>query len=224
MKDATEILFVLDKSGSMFSLTSDVHGGFDSFLKEQKAIEGEIFLTLVSFNHEVQFHKRRDLRAIENLDSIMCYTTSGTTALYDAVGDGISELGKALAGIPESKRPDKVIVVIMTDGYENASRRFNSDLIASMIEHQRTKYNWQFLFMGANIDTVAEGAKINIPKASTYSYAASGQGVRGAYACASAAVAQMRNTNSTSDPDKFQAIEWANKLKTEQGNLPSAKK
>lgn len=224
MKDATEVLFIIDKSGSMEGLTSDVIGGFNTFVKEQKEIPGELWLTLVSFNHVVDFHSRRNLRDITSLDSIMRYRADGMTALYDAVGTGIEELGKALAALPEADRPSKVMVVIMTDGMENSSKRFSQNHIAEMIEHQRTRYNWQFLFMGANIDPKKEAGKINIAPQSAHAYKASAGGMRSAYACISKSVSSVRTGSSTGGGSGSQLIDWSDRLQQEQDQLPQVKK
>lgn len=223
MKDATEVLFILDKSGSMAHLTNDVIGGFNSFIADQKKIEGEIFLTVVAFNQRVDSYARRDLRSIDVIEDVFPYQATGMTALYDAVGEGIEELGKALAGIPEKERPDKVMVVIMTDGEENSSRYYNKDKISSMIEHQRSKYQWQFLFMGANIDVEKEAGAISIPKGHTKSYAPSSAGIRDAYGCASLGLSSLRKSGPP-PADAAVVDHWANKLKDEISSLPVAKK
>ena len=223
MKDATEVLFILDKSGSMAHLSNDVIGGFNTFIAEQKKIEGEIFITVVAFNQKVEFYERRNLRSIDVIEDVFHYRADGLTALYDAVGEGIEELGKALAGIPEKERPDKIMVVIMTDGEENSSRNFNKDKIASMIEHQRSKYQWQFLFMGANIDVEKEAGAISIPKRHTKSWALSSAGIRDAYGCASLGLSSLRKSGPP-PADAVVSDHWAKKLKDEITSLPVAKK
>jgi hypothetical protein len=176
--DLTEIAYVLDRSGSMSSLTSDAIGGFNSFLESQKQLEGRANFTLVLFDHEyLVVHKSVDIRNVPDLDA-RTYVPRGSTALLDAVGRTIDDVGSHLASQPEDKRPAKVIVAIFTDGLENASSDYTTERVASMIKHQQEKYGWEFLFLAANQDAIATAAKMAIPAAQAMNFVASPAGVR----------------------------------------------
>lgn len=145
--ELTDITLVVDRSGSMQAIHSDAEGGINAFIQEQAAQEGRANLTLVQFDTEYEFvHKGVPIHEVP------AYTLQprGATALLDAVGRGINETGARLAKLPEAKRPGLVVFVIVTDGHENSSREFNNAQIKEMIEHQQTKYSWQFTFLGAD--------------------------------------------------------------------------
>ncbi len=154
----TEIVFILDRSGSMGGLENDTIGGFNGFVKKQ-AETGQTSLTTVLFDDKYEIlHNGVDAgKAVLTSDE---YFTRGSTALLDAVGKTINDVGKRLGETPEALRPGKVIFVITTDGLENASREFTYDEVQKMITHQSEKYNWEFVFMGANIDVAKEGSKL----------------------------------------------------------------
>jgi hypothetical protein len=176
--DLTEIAYVLDRSGSMESLATDAIGGFNSFLQSQKQAPGRANFTLVLFDHEYQVvHKSVDIQQVPNLDE-HTYVPRGSTALLDAVGRTIDDLGARLARLPEDKRPGKVIVAIFTDGLENASRVFTTERLAESIKHQQEKYSWEFLFLAANQDAIASAAKLAIPAAQAMNVAFSPEGIR----------------------------------------------
>lgn len=162
MRDATEIIMVLDKSGSMASSTNDVIGGFNTFLTEQQNLPGEANLTVVLFDttYTVLF-ANRPIREVPPLDSTV-YRAGGRTALNDAVAQAIVETGKKLSDMPEDERPNKVICVIITDGEENASREHSASQVREMVQHQQDKYDWVFIYLGANVDAFAEAGKIGI--------------------------------------------------------------
>lgn len=158
----TEIVCILDKSGSMYSLSRDTVGGYNSFIEEQKKIDGEAFVTTVLFNEHYQLlHDHVDIHSMLPM-SEDDYLACGMTALYDAIGITIDNVGKRLAETPEDQRPSKVIVVITTDGYENSSKEYSKARIKQMIEHQQNKYSWEFIFLGAGIDAKSEADSIGI--------------------------------------------------------------
>jgi len=163
-KDLCEIIMVLDESGSMGSCKSDTIGGVNEFLINQKRIKGEVNVTLVKFSDYYKVvNDAVPLDRVAYLDEYN-YTPSHTTALLDAVGKTINNTGKRLADTPEEDRPEKVIFVIITDGYENASMEFTRSQIFDMVSHQKQKYNWEFIFLGADIDTWGEeiGVSFNV--------------------------------------------------------------
>lgn len=147
----TEIIFILDRSGSMAGLEADTIGGYNQFLKEQAAKPGELRVTAVLFDNEYEC-LYQSVRPENAGLSDRQYFVRGCTALYDAVGRAVDDTGRRLARTPEPDRPSRVIVVITTDGYENASRMYSHPQIQKMIRHQQEKYSWEFLFFGANID------------------------------------------------------------------------
>ncbi len=155
----TDINIVLDRSGSMNKISSDVKGGFDQFIGEQREQPGNANVTLAQFDDKYEVvYSGKDIRDVPAL----VHTPRGMTALYDAIGRTINTAGERLARIPERSRPGNVIFVIITDGFENRSREFSQAQIKSMIEHQRSKYAWEFVFIGANQDAALSGGKIGI--------------------------------------------------------------
>lgn len=159
-KDLAEIVVVLDESGSMQSCKRDTIGGFNEFLSSQQKIKGDANVTLVKFSdYYTVVNEATPVAHVSPLNESN-YTPSNSTALLDAVGKTINSIGKRLAALPEDKRAEKVIFAIITDGEENSSKEFTRKQIFEMVTHQRTKYNWEFLFLGADID--AWGAEIGI--------------------------------------------------------------
>jgi len=171
MKDnLTELVFILDRSGSMESMSKEAIGGFNAFLEEQKKVEGDANLTLVLFDNEyLLIHNGKNVKECECLDD-KTYVPRGTTALLDAIGRTIDDVGRRLAATPEAERPGKVLVAIMTDGQENASKDYKKAKINEMISHQTGKYAWQFLFLAANQDAMAEGMSLGIARDFSMTY------------------------------------------------------
>lgn len=191
-KDLTELVFILDKSGSMSGLETDTIGGFNSLLEKQKTEKGDARITTVLFdnNYEV-LHDREDIRRINPMTEKE-YFVAGSTALLDALGRTINRIGKAMSQTHEQDRPDKVMFVIITDGYENASREFKYSQIKRMIENQKTKYSWEFIFLGANIDAIATAEKFGIREDNAVNYNADTDGMKFLYNCVSSAVSRYR--------------------------------
>jgi len=174
-QNLTEIVFILDRSGSMEGLEKDTIGGFNGFVKKQ-AKAGSTNLTTVLFDDRYEIiHNGVDAGKAILTDKE--YYTRGSTALLDAIGKTITNVGNRLNETPEALRPGKVIFVITTDGLENASQEFSYNEIKKMITHQTEKYNWEFIFMGANIDVAIEGEKLGIAHDRAVSYAASATGM-----------------------------------------------
>ncbi len=181
MNDRTEIAVILDRSGSMQSIRTDAIGGFNSFLESQKAVPGEAKFTLVLFDHEYQaVTLRTPLQEAKPLTADT-YVPRGQTALYDAIGRTVNELGAQLANTPEGERPGKVVVAILTDGQENASREFTKERIAEMVKHQEQNYAWEFIYLGANQDAFAVSRGLGMRVENTANFAATGVGTRSAY-------------------------------------------
>jgi len=160
----TEIAYILDRSGSMASMVEPAIAGFNQFLKEQRGAPGQARLTLVLFDDEYLVPCRSiPIGEATELDTTT-YVPRACTALLDAIGRTINELGERLAATPEDERPGQVIVAIFTDGLENASQEFDHHKISEMIRHQREAYNWQFLFLAANQDAIATAAAMGIDR------------------------------------------------------------
>jgi len=191
MKDATLIVMILDKSGSMEPLKLDAIGGFNQFVREQQAETGEANLTLVLFDTTYTVRPALPLASIEPLNE-RNYKPSGGTALLDALGRAIRETGRRLSEMPEADRPDKVIIVTITDGEENSSRAFSLTDVREMVAHQQDSYAWKFLFLGANQDAFAEARKLGMSPDMAVNFAADADGIRRAYSSSSKAVREYR--------------------------------
>ena len=171
MKDATHIAVLLDRSGSMADVKDETISGFNYFLKEQKTAGDNASFTLVQFDSESTdvVHEARPVRDVPDLNQDT-YQPRGSTPLLDALGQTINSTGRALAAIPEANRPDKVVFVVITDGQENASHQFTKARVKEMIDHQTGKYNWQFVYLGANQDAFAEAGAVGIAMANAANF------------------------------------------------------
>jgi Mg-chelatase subunit ChlD len=180
-KHYAEIAFILDRSGSMESCKAAAIDGFNRFLIEQQQTEGLAKLTLVLFDDEYRVPVRSvPVQEVVPLTE-KTYVPGNTTALLDAIGRTIDDLGAALAALPEKDRPGQVIVAILTDGLENASQRFTWPEVAAKIKHQSEAYRWTFLFLGANQDAIATAAQLNIAANNAASYVADDAGSRASH-------------------------------------------
>ena len=158
----TELVFILDRSGSMSGLESDTIGGFNSMIAKQKRQSGEALVSTVLFDNEsIIIHDRLPLEKVPPMTEKE-YFTRGCTALLDAVGGAIHHIGNIHKYARNEDVPEKTMFIITTDGYENASRRYDYDTVRRMIEHEKEKYGWEFLFLGANIDAAKEAARFGI--------------------------------------------------------------
>lgn len=161
-KNALELVFILDRSGSMSGLEKDTIGGFNSMLEKQKQLDGQVFVTTLLFDNTITtLHDRVDIRNVKPMTE-RDYTPGGLTALMDAVGSAIEHIGNIHKYARRSDVPEKTLFVIMTDGMENASRRFDSKRVKEMIRRREEKHGWEFMFLGANIDAVETGASFGI--------------------------------------------------------------
>jgi hypothetical protein len=187
----TEIIFLLDRSGSMAGLEGDTVGGFNAFVKKQTELEGETILTTVLFDdqYEVLWNgiDAREAKLTEDE-----YYVRGMTALLDAVGKTILDVGYRLARTSEERRPGKVIFVITTDGMENASSEFTYGKVKELIRHQQEKYSWEFIFMGANIDVAKEADSLGIHIENSFNFEASVKGIENMYEMVSESIMEKR--------------------------------
>lgn len=192
-KNLTEMVFILDRSGSMLRLVSDTIGGFNAMIAEQKKADGEVFVTTVLFDDQYDIlHDHVDIQGISPITDKEYYAR-GCTALLDAVGRTINSVGARLNQTPEDERPEKVIFVITTDGLENASHEFDKKTVRAMIEHQQEKYSWTFIFLGANMDAVSEAEQLGINAGFARNYTADGEGTRSVYTSVSKAMYRARS-------------------------------
>lgn len=192
----THIVYILDCSGSMSINHGSVISGFNEFLDSQKNLPGECTMTMVQFNTERIRHAVRspigEVRALNGLN----YKPWGNTALHDAVVSTIDEVGLGLSFLPEEERPDKVLVVIHTDGEENASRTFNADDVRKRIQTQTDVYNWKFAFVGTNFDVLTTGKTLGVRGKSNLSFDNTREGWTTAYAAINNSVCNLRSMTS----------------------------
>jgi uncharacterized protein YegL len=176
-KGLTEIVFILDRSGSMSGLEKDTIGGFNTTIEKQKQEEGEAIVSTVLFDNDTEvLHDRVSLEKVAPLTDKEYYAR-GCTALLDAVGGAIHHIGNVHKYAREEDRPEKTIFVITTDGFENASRRYTSDRVKQMVERQKQKYGWEFIFLGANIDAVETARDFGIDESRAANYVNDGAGI-----------------------------------------------
>lgn len=197
MKRLTEVVFILDRSGSMAGLESDTIGGFNSVLEKQKKLEGEVIVSTVLFNHKSQvLHDRIDIKQI----SVMTekdYHASGCTALLDAVGDAIWHIRNVHKYVRDEDRPGKTLFIITTDGMENSSQRFGYDEIQKLIKEQKEQHGWEFLFLGANIDAVRVAGRMGIKKEYAANFVNDRKGIAVNYKALNAAVEECRRSSES---------------------------
>lgn len=180
-QNLTSINVIIDRSGSMSGLATDTIGGFNGFVAEQKLIPGDVLFTLCTFSYSTTFvHDSVALADVPDLNPTT-YAPSGGTALLDAMGETMDSVGAKLAALPEEERPSKVLFLIITDGQENSSSKYTASQIKTMVEHQKEAYNWEFVFMGANIDAIAEGSALGISTQNTMNYDATSVGTKDLY-------------------------------------------
>ena len=192
-KGLTELVFILDRSGSMSGLESDTIGGYNGLLEKQKQEEGEAVITTVLFDDHVELlHDRISLRGVAPITEKE-YFVRGSTALLDAIGKTISKIGNAQKHTAEEERAERVLFVITTDGMENASREYSLKLVREMIERQKARYGWEFLFLGANIDAAETAESFGIHRDMAVNYNPDGEGTQLNYQVLSDVVTSFRD-------------------------------
>ena len=193
-KGLTELVFIVDRSGSMAGLEKDTIGGFNAMLKEQAELEGEARVTTVLFDNQYRLlHDRIDIRAVAPLTE-KDYRVGGGTALLDAIGRTIKKIRAVQKQTAEDYRAEKVLFVIITDGEENSSRKYSAEQIKEHIEHQKEKYGWEFVFFGANMDAILEASKLGIAAEFARGWLANAAGTAMAYNDMSAIMAEIRKS------------------------------
>lgn len=198
-KGLTELVFILDRSGSMAGLESDTIGGFNAMIDKQKQEEGEAYVSTVLFDSEsVVLHDRVPMGQIPPMTREQ-YAVRGCTALLDAVGGAIHHIGNVQKYAREEDRPQHTLFVITTDGMENASHRYTVEQIRQKIRRQKEKYGWEFLFLGANMDAVQAAGRMGIEPKRAATYRSDRQGTQLNYQAISRAVSHIRTTSAISD-------------------------
>lgn len=193
-KNLTELVFILDRSGSMSGLEKDTIGGFNSFIEKQKKEEGECLVSTVLFDdYSDVIYDRVPLNKIEPMNDKQ-YFVRGCTALLDAVGGAIHHIGNIHKYAREEDRPEKTIFIITTDGMENSSRKYSYQKVKDMVERQREKYDWEFIFLGANIDAVEVAGRFGVREDRAVRYECDGEGTELNFSVLANAVSKIRNT------------------------------
>lgn len=191
-KDCTELVFILDRSGSMSGLEEDTIGGYNALLKKQQATSGTAIISTVLFNHHsVVLHDRQDIKKVEPI-SEMDYTVGGSTALLDAVGRSINFIRKTHSHLPNDELPEKTLFVITTDGMENASEYYDYKQVKMMIEAQKERKGWEFIFLGANIDSMDAARRFGIHADYTANFHSDKEGTKLNYDVLSDAIVEVR--------------------------------
>ena len=207
----TELVFILDRSGSMGGLESDTIGGFNSMLAKQQEQDGECRITTALFDHEYEvLHDRIDIKAVSPITEKE-YFVRGNTALLDAIGKTINKIGNAQKHTAEEYRADKVLFVITTDGMENASREYTYNKVKSHIERQKSKYGWEFIFLGADIDAVDVADRIGIARNRAQNFLKDKDGIELHYCVVSEAVASFRSAPK----DQPLADDWSAEIEAD---------
>lgn len=191
-KNLTEIVFILDRSGSMAGLEDDTIGGFNAMIDKQKKEAGEAVVSTVLFDQQSEvIYDRMDIQKIQPMTRKEYYAR-GCTALLDAVGGAIHHIGNVHKYAREEDRPEKTLFVITTDGMENASRKYSYQMLKTMIERQKVKYDWEFIFLGANIDAAREAARFGLGEDRAVNYRADSMGTAVIYEAVNEAVCNVR--------------------------------
>ncbi|WP_338452905.1 VWA domain-containing protein [Niallia oryzisoli] len=199
-RNHTELVFILDKSGSMAGLEEDTIGGFNAMLKKQQKAEGDAFVTTVLFDHRYELlHDHILVKEISPLTE-NDYEAGGTTALLDAIGFTIQKMITLQKRTCE--RAEKVLFVITTDGMENASKEYTTEKIKKMIQYQQQEFGWDFMFLGANIDAISTAAEYGIHEEFAVNYHADQEGTRLNYEAVNEAASNIRSVKALIDPGR----------------------
>lgn len=210
-KNLTELVFILDRSGSMSGLESDTIGGFNGMLEKQRKMDGEVIVTTVLFDDQYELlHDRFPIEHVAPMTEKQYYVR-GCTALLDAIGKTITKIGNAQKTLPDEARAEKVIFVITTDGMENSSREYSRDMLKKMIERQKSRYGWEFIFLGANMDAEAEAGRFGISEERAVTFQNTSEGIAKNYKVLSETVCMLRSAPSMASVGR----EWKEKIEKE---------
>ncbi len=192
-KDLTELVFILDRSGSMSGLEADTIGGFNSMIEKQKGQAGQALVSTVLFDHETAvLHDRVDVQQLQPMTD-SDYTVRGCTALLDAVGGAIRHIGNIHKYARAEDVPERTLFVITTDGMENASRKYSTEKVRQMIERQKSLYGWEFLFLGANMNAVETAGHFGIGEDRAVTYCSDSRGTKLNYEVVGEAICRVRS-------------------------------
>ncbi|MDF2859495.1 MAG: hypothetical protein K0Q87_5346 [Neobacillus sp.] len=192
-KNLTELVFILDRSGSMSGLETDTIGGYNAMIEKQKQEEGEANVTTVLFDDKVEMlNQRVSLQEATKLTEKEYYVR-GCTALLDAIGQTIHYMGNVQKYAKEEDKAGKVLLVITTDGYENSSKEYSYEKVRKMIKHQKDRYDWEFIFLGANIDAVETAKQVGIDEEHATNYVADSVGTELNYKAMNGAISCYRS-------------------------------
>ena len=214
-KGLTEIVFILDRSGSMSGLEQDTIGGYNSLIKKQKSEEGEAIISTVLFDDQTEvLHDRVSIDSIQPMTEEQYYVR-GCTALLDAVGGAIHHIGNVHKYARKEDVPEKTLFIITTDGMENASRRYSYENVKHMIERQKAKFGWEFLFLGANIDAIEVAGRFGIQPERAVNYNSDSEGTAVNYRVLSKVVSRVRNCNLDDMEDMFDDCTWKEEIEAD---------
>lgn len=200
-KDLTEVVFILDRSGSMSGLEDDTIGGFNSMIEKQKKEEGEAYISTILFDDQTEvLYDRVPVHKVERMTGRQYYVR-GCTALLDAIGGTIRHIGNIHKYAREEDRPEKTLFIITTDGMENASRVYDYKKVKKMVERQQEKYGWEFLFLGANIDAIETAGRFGIREDRAVNYECDSEGTRLQYHVLSNIVSGVRRSRSKAETE-----------------------
>ena len=204
-KGNTELVFILDKSGSMGGLEADTIGGFNAMLKKQQATDGACSITTVLFDNRYELlHDRIDIKAVGRMTDKE-YQVGGSTALLDAIGRTIHKIDNAQKHTAEDYRAEKVLFVIITDGEENSSREYTAEMVRALIERQKEQYGWEFIFLGANIDAIETAGRYGIAPNRAVDFIADSEGTELNYKVMASTVTAFRESGRI-DEKQFEEI------------------
>jgi len=214
-ENLTELVFIIDRSGSMSGLEADTIGGFNSMLKKQKKEDGEAYVSTVLFDDRSEvLHDRLEISKVEEITDKEYYVR-GCTALLDAVGGAIHHIGNVHKYAREEDRPAKTLFIITTDGMENSSREYSYDKVKKMIKRAQEKYNWEFLFLGANIDAIDVAGRMGISKERAANYECDPVGTQLNYTVLEKAVSKLRRCEVREAATVFEDSSWKEEIEAD---------
>lgn len=208
-KDLTEVVFILDRSGSMSGLEADTIGGFNSMIEKQKKEEGEAFISTVLFDDRTEvLYDRVPIAKVEPMNDRQYYVR-GCTALLDALGGAVHHIQNVHKYAREEDRPEKTLFIITTDGMENASRRYSYDRVKKMVEKAKDQYGWEFIFLGANIDAISVAGRFGISADRAINYECDSAGTKLNYEAMAMTVSAFRKARTAEEREHAMADNWA---------------
>ncbi len=213
-KGLTEIVFILDRSGSMGGLETDTIGGYNALMEKQKKEAGEAIVSTVLFDDKAEVLRDRVKLAEVPRMTEKEYFVRGCTALLDALGGAIHHIGNVHKYAREEDQPEKTLFIITTDGQENSSSRYTYEKVKKMVEHQKEKYGWEFLFLGANIDAIAEAGRFGIKPDRAVNYRCDSEGTAVNYRALSKAVSRVRHC-SAAEMNEALAADWKEEIEAD---------